>query len=48
LAMSLDHELTDAARLASAAAAAAVTKQGAQSSLPTVADLKRLFGLEMR
>jgi ribokinase len=48
MAMSLGRELVDAARLASAAAAAAVTKQGAQSSLPTVNDLKGLFGMEMR
>jgi ribokinase len=40
--------LEAAARLGSAAGAAAATKLGARSSLPTAADLQRLFGVEVR
>ncbi len=38
--------LTEAAELAGAAGAAAVTKPGAQASLPRPEDLRRLFGVE--
>ncbi len=39
--------VVDAVRLGNAAGAAAVTKMGARPSLPTPADLKRLFGIEL-
>ena len=39
--------VVDAIRLGNAAGAAAVTKMGARPSLPTPADLKRLFGIEL-
>ena len=39
--------VVDAVRLGNAAGAAAVTKMGARPSLPTSADLKRLFGIEL-
>ena len=45
-ALSRGKDLTTAARLASAAGAAATLRQGAQSSLPLPADLKQLFGIE--
>lgn len=38
--------LVEAAKLAGAAGAAAVTKPGAQASLPRLEDLRRLFGIE--
>lgn len=39
--------VVDAARLGNAAGAAAVTRMGARPSLPTPADLKRLFGIDV-
>lgn len=46
-ALSRGSSLVDAVRLGGAAGAAAATKVGARPSLPTAADLKRLFGLEL-
>ena len=46
-ALSRGSSLFDAVRLGGAAGAAAATKVGARPSLPTAADLKRLFGLEL-
>jgi len=39
--------VVDAVRLGNAAGAATVTRMGARPSLPTPADLKRLFGIEL-
>lgn len=46
-ALSRGSSLVEAVRLGGAAGAAATTKVGARPSLPTAADLKRLFGLEL-
>lgn len=45
--MAAGAELRDAARLATFAGAAAVTREGAQDSLPDRDDLYRLFGEEV-
>lgn len=45
-ALAAGAELAEAAELAAAAGAAAVTKPGAQASLPRPEDLRRLFGVE--
>ncbi|HYR53570.1 MAG TPA: ribokinase [Methylomirabilota bacterium] len=46
-ALARGSSVVDAVRLGNAAGAAAVTKMGARPSLPTPADLKRLFGIEL-
>src|SRR5215467_1016623 len=46
-ALARGSSLIDAVRLGGAAGAAAATKVGAQPSLPSPADLRRLFGIEL-
>lgn len=46
-ALARGSSLVDSVRLGGAAGAAAATKVGARPSLPTPADLKRLFGMEV-